>query len=176
MELLTEGRLEPATGSRDAAGRPRFPARPGERRIPLIGYRPVRVRITRPWGLTDPAAEPMRMQYVPGHLRRLHPKSSPSEAQRVAFRDHCRRLGKADGWELPDGYTFVTGHTRGRWRAPTTSATGTFLTGEPVIGKPANPPQNGAPIHPRPATALSRGRRCPRPTCRSRAWRLWPRH
>ncbi|MFD5656530.1 hypothetical protein [Streptomyces hirsutus] len=113
-ELLAEGRLEPATGSRDATGRPRFPARPGERRIPLIGYRPVRVRITRPWGLTDPAAEPMRMQYVPGHLRRLHPKSSPSEAQRVAFRDHCRRLGKADGWELPDGYTFVTGHTRGR--------------------------------------------------------------
>jgi hypothetical protein len=113
-ELLAEGLLEPATGSRDITGQPWFPPRPGQRRIPLIAYRPARVRFTRPWGSEGPAAEPMRLQYVPGHLRRLLPGRSPSEAQRAAFREHCRRLGKADGWELPDGYTFVTSHTRGR--------------------------------------------------------------
>ncbi|MEV7158800.1 hypothetical protein AB0N77_29960 [Streptomyces misionensis] len=53
------------------------------------------------------------MQFVPGHLRRLRPGCSPSDVQRAAFREHCRRLGKADGWELPYGYTFVTEHTRG---------------------------------------------------------------
>ncbi|MGI5144312.1 hypothetical protein [Streptomyces sp. CA-106110] len=113
-ELLAEGALTSAVGSRDPDGQPQFPARPGERQIPLIGYRPTRVRVVRPWGATEPASEPVRLQYVPGHLRRLCPGCSPSEEQRAAFREHCRRLGKADGWELPDGYTFVTAHTRGR--------------------------------------------------------------
>ncbi|MFJ1881893.1 hypothetical protein [Streptomyces sp. NPDC088137] len=115
--LLAERLLEPAFGSRDAWGQPHFPARDREPTIPLIGYRPVRRRIIRPWGGTEtepggaglPAA-----QLVSGHLRRLRPSCSPSEGQRAAFREHCRRLGKADGWELPYGYTFVTEHTRGR--------------------------------------------------------------
>ncbi len=114
-ELLAERLLEPAVGSRDTTGRPHFPARPGERTIPLIGYRPALIRVIRPWGATGPATGRMRgVQYVPGHLRRLLPERSASEAQRTAFREHCRRLGKADGWELPEGYTFVTQHTRGR--------------------------------------------------------------
>ncbi|GAA2266610.1 hypothetical protein GCM10010232_68740 [Streptomyces amakusaensis] len=113
-ELLAERLLEPAVGSRDLTGRPHFPARPGERTIPLIGYRPARIRLPRPWGGAGPAAEPLRdVRYVPGHLRRLLPGCSPSDTQRTAFREHCRRLGKADGWELPDGYTFVTQHSRG---------------------------------------------------------------
>ncbi|MEU5015171.1 hypothetical protein AB0G35_33840 [Streptomyces sp. NPDC021749] len=113
-ELLAERLLEPAVGSRDATGQPHFPERSGERTIPLIGYRPARIRIPRPWGGMGPMSEPMRgVQYVPGHLRRLLPGCSPSETQRAAFREYCRRLGKADGWELPAGYTFVTQHTRG---------------------------------------------------------------
>ncbi|MGW1810016.1 hypothetical protein [Streptomyces sp. NPDC002078] len=113
-ELLAERLLEPALGSRDAWGQPHFPARAGEPAIPLIGYRPARRRVIRPWGDTEPDGGGLRrVQFVPGHLRRLRPGCSPSEVQRAAFREYCRRLGKADGWELPDGYTFVTEHTRG---------------------------------------------------------------
>ncbi|MCT7351019.1 hypothetical protein N4P33_02340 [Streptomyces sp. 15-116A] len=115
VELLAEGLLEPALGSLDIWGRPHFPARTGERAIPLIGYRPAWPRVISPWGGTDPGGGALRgIQFVPGHLRRLRPGCSPSHAQRVAFREYCRRLGKADGWELPEGYTFVTEHTRGR--------------------------------------------------------------
>ncbi len=113
-ELLAERLLEPALGSRDAWGQPHFPPRDGQRTIPLIGYRPARPRVIRPWGGGEPGGEGLRGgQVVPGHLRRLRPGCSPSDVQRAAFREHCRRLGKADGWELPCGYTFVTEHTRG---------------------------------------------------------------
>lgn len=115
-ELLAERLLEPAIGSRDAWGQPHFPARDREPTVPLIGYRPVRKRVIRPWGGTDdgPVGAVLAAQFVSGHLRRLRPGCSPSDVQRAAFRDYCRRLGKADGWELPHGYTFVTEHTRGR--------------------------------------------------------------
>ncbi|MGY3205327.1 hypothetical protein ACVW19_005842 [Streptomyces sp. TE5632] len=112
--LLAEQLLEPASGSRDVFGQPHFPPRSGEPAVPLIGYRPVPRRLIRPWGGTGPAPEGLRaIQFVCGHLRRLRPGRLPSETQRAAFREHCRRLGKADGWELPEGYTFVTQHTRG---------------------------------------------------------------
>ncbi|MFF9020259.1 hypothetical protein [Streptomyces eurythermus] len=114
-ELLAERLLEPALGSRDAWGQPHFPPRDGQRTIPLIGYRPVRPRVIRPWGGDEPGGEGLRgAQFVAGHLRRLRPGFLPSDLQRAAFREHCRRLGKADGWELPYGYTFVTEHARGR--------------------------------------------------------------
>ncbi|WP_247694959.1 hypothetical protein [Streptomyces sp. B93] len=114
-ELLAERLLEPALGSRDPWGQPHFPARDREPAIPLIGYRPARRPVIRPWGGTEPGGEGLLgIQFVPGHLRRLRPGCSPSDVQRAAFREHCRRLGKADGWELPHGYTFVTEHTRGR--------------------------------------------------------------
>ncbi|MEU2955156.1 hypothetical protein ACIOUE_30070 [Streptomyces xanthochromogenes] len=113
-ELLAERILERALGSRDAWGQPHYPARDGQPIIPLIGYRPARRRVIRPWGSTeqDGLGRPV-LQFVAGHLRRLRPGCSPSDAQRGAFRAYCRRLGKADGWELPHGYTFVTEHTRG---------------------------------------------------------------
>ncbi|MFJ4715511.1 hypothetical protein [Streptomyces sp. NPDC088785] len=115
VELLAERLLEPDLGSRDAWGQPHFPPLSGQVTIPLIAYRPARPRVIRPWGGTELGSEELRgVQLVPGHLRRLRPGSSPSDVQRMAFREHCRRLGKADGWELPDGYTFVTEHTRGR--------------------------------------------------------------
>ncbi|MER0448828.1 hypothetical protein ABR738_30455 [Streptomyces sp. Edi4] len=116
-ELLAERVLEPATGSRDAWGQPHFPARDRQPVIPLIAYVPVPRRVIRPWGGTDPdpdGAALLALQIVSGHLRRLRPGCAPSEGQRAAFREHCRALGKADGWELPRGYTFVTEHTRGR--------------------------------------------------------------
>ncbi|WP_318212175.1 hypothetical protein [Streptomyces sp. SJL17-1] len=114
-ELLAERLLEPALGSRDAWGQPHYPARDGQPTIPLLGYRPVRRRVIRPWGGTEPGGVGLlALQFVAGHLRRLRPGCLPSETQRAAFREHCRRLGKADGWELPHGYTFVTEHKRGR--------------------------------------------------------------
>ncbi|MGG7569376.1 hypothetical protein [Streptomyces sirii] len=116
-ELLVARLLAPALGSRDAWGQPHFPARDREPTIPLIGYRPVRRRVIRPWGGTDTEPGGVGLstpQFISGHLRRLRPGCSPSEGQRAAFREHCRRLGKADGWELPYGYTFVIEHTRCR--------------------------------------------------------------
>ncbi|MFJ2782004.1 MULTISPECIES: hypothetical protein [unclassified Kitasatospora] len=114
-ELIGERLLEPALGSRDGGGQPHYPARDGQPTIPLIGYRPVPRRVIRPWGGADlESVGLLTSKLVAGHLRRLRPGCFPSEAQRAAFRDHCRRLGKADGWELPFGYTFVTEHTRGR--------------------------------------------------------------
>ncbi|MFF7158858.1 hypothetical protein [Streptomyces sp. NPDC008139] len=114
-ELLTDRLLEPALGSRDTWGQPHFPPRDGQRTIPLIGYRPALPRVIRPWDGAEPSIDGLRgVQFVPGHLRRLRPGCSPSDVQRAAFREHCRRLGKADGWDLPFGYTFVTEHTRGR--------------------------------------------------------------
>lgn len=118
-ELLAEGKLYHADGSRGGDGRPHHPARPGEQEIPLIGYTPDPRPVRRATPTLDAIVQTWKsrqeipLQYVPGHLRRLLPGRSPSEAQRAAFREHCRRLGKADGWELPDGYTFVTQHTRG---------------------------------------------------------------
>ncbi|MFI6346130.1 hypothetical protein [Streptomyces sp. NPDC050560] len=113
VQLLVEHRLETDIGSRDGAGRPYFPARQGEQTIPLVAYRPATIRVRQPWGVAQ-AGEPLRhVQFVPGHLRRLLPGRSASATQRAAFREHCRSLGKADGWELPEGYTFVTQHTRG---------------------------------------------------------------
>ncbi|MFD9420745.1 hypothetical protein ACFWC9_39655 [Streptomyces goshikiensis] len=114
-ELLAERRLESALGSRDAWGQPHHPARDGQAVIPLVGYRPARRRVISPWGDKEPeVSRLLPLQFVAGHLRRLRPGCSPSPLQRAAFRDYCRRLGKADGWELPYGYTFVTEHTRGR--------------------------------------------------------------
>ncbi|QHC33690.1 hypothetical protein GR129_26785 [Streptomyces sp. HF10] len=115
-QLLEERLLEPDLGSRDAWGQPRFPARDGEPTIHLVAYRPTHPRVIRPWGSSEPDTGTvlLGLQFVPGHLRRLLPGRSPSETQRAAFREHCRRLGKADGWELPEGYTFVTEHIRGR--------------------------------------------------------------
>lgn len=113
-EMLAERILEPALGSRDAWGQPHYPARDGQPTIPLICYRPVQRRVIRPWGGTEQdGVGLLALQFVAGHLRRLRPGCSPSEAQRASFREHCRRLGKADGWDLPHGYTFVTEHTRG---------------------------------------------------------------
>ncbi len=113
-ELFEERVLEPTVGSRDVWGQPHFPPRAGQPAIPLIAYRPTRQRVIRPWGGTDEGGDKLRVLHVvPGHLRRLRPGCSPSDVQRAAFRDYCRRLGKADGWELPPGYTFVTEHTRG---------------------------------------------------------------
>ncbi|MFE1320900.1 hypothetical protein [Kitasatospora phosalacinea] len=117
-ELVAAGRLRPATGSRAADGRPRFPADAGEQPIPLIGYSPAVSPVPRPATVRPSfrhvgAPEPQTYQ-VHGFLRRLSPGAVPGEAQRAAYRQHCRRLGKADGWELPTGYTFVTEHSRTR--------------------------------------------------------------
>ncbi|WP_051966074.1 hypothetical protein [Kitasatospora mediocidica] len=117
-QLIAAARLYPATGSRDLDGRPHYPARPDEPAIPLIGYAPAVVQAQR---TTPTPANPghgwhtlPKPYQVHGFLRRLSRGAEPSDAQRAAYRWHCRKLGKADGWELPSGYTFVTEHIRAR--------------------------------------------------------------
>ncbi|KRV49024.1 hypothetical protein AQ490_22190 [Wenjunlia vitaminophila] len=115
--LIADGRLYPATGSRDGDGWPHHPARRGEPEIALLGYDPDPRPVARPSSVIPapkPSGVPMTPQYVHGHLRRLRPGASPSEQQRAAFREHCRRLGKADGWELPANHTFVNEYTKGQ--------------------------------------------------------------
>ncbi|HEX5534256.1 MAG TPA: hypothetical protein VFX33_10995 [Actinomycetales bacterium] len=114
-ELLAERQLYAATGSRAADGQPHHPAREGEPEIPLIGYAPNPVVVPRPGAGGGGPITPMGTEhFVHGFLRRLPAGWEPTHAQRAAYREHCRRIGKADGWELPHGYTFVTAHSRRR--------------------------------------------------------------
>lgn len=114
-ELLAEGRLYTAIGSRGADGEPHHPARDGELPIPLVGYAPAPVAAPRPGKGAGGFRQVVGIEYfVHGFLRRLPAGSTPTDAQRAAYREHCRRVGKADGWELPHGYTYVTSHSRRR--------------------------------------------------------------
>ncbi|MFI7311542.1 hypothetical protein [Streptomyces hygroscopicus] len=114
-ELLAERNLYRATGSRGADGEPHHPARKGEAPIALIGYAPNLVVVSRPGsGVGAPLQDRGVEHFVHGFLRRLPTGWAPTDAQRAAYREHCRHVGKADGWELPPGYTFVTAHSRRR--------------------------------------------------------------
>ncbi|MGV9559399.1 hypothetical protein [Streptomyces sp. NPDC003522] len=114
-ELLTERQLYAATGSRGANGEPHHPACDGEPPIPLVGYAPAPAAVPRPGAGAEGSRQVTGVEYfVHGFLRRLPAGSTPTDAQRAAYREHCRHVGKADGWELPRGYTFVTSHSRRR--------------------------------------------------------------
>lgn len=117
-DLLATGDLYAATGSRSRDGVPHWPARPDESGIPLLGYEPT---LRQPVGSTSAGAvgaathcSPAVSHYVSGHLRRLAPGHTPSQEQRAAYREHCRRLGKAGERELPPHYTYIAGHFRCR--------------------------------------------------------------
>ncbi|MEU5163759.1 hypothetical protein AB0G74_29670 [Streptomyces sp. NPDC020875] len=126
-ELIGNGLLYAAVGSRGADGDPHYPARPSEPPIPLVGYDP------DPRPVTGPGAEPAGSaegdetaattgagtgaatpHLVNAFVRRLPRGSAPSTRQREAYRAYCREVGKADGTELPPGRTFVGPHYRGR--------------------------------------------------------------
>ncbi|MGW5763387.1 hypothetical protein [Streptomyces tendae] len=114
-ELVDQRRLYEGVGSRGADGQPHHPARQDETSIPLIGYAPDLVVRPRPGtGRNGPVQTTGAEHFVHGFLRRLPAGWTPTDAQRAAYREHCRRVGKADGWELPRGYTFVTAHSRRR--------------------------------------------------------------
>ncbi|WGD44800.1 hypothetical protein [Streptomyces cathayae] len=114
-ECLAEHHLYAATGSRGANGEPHHPAREGEPSIPLIGYAPRPVAVPRPGSGGGVPPQPTGAEhFVHGFLRRLPAGWEPTVAQRTAYREHCRRVGKADGWDLPRGYTFVGSHSRRR--------------------------------------------------------------
>lgn len=114
-ECLAEHHLYTDTGSRGADGEPHYPARDGEPTIPLIGYAPNPTVMPRPGsGGGIPPQDMGTEHFVHGFLRRLPAGWEPTDAQRTAYREHCRRVGKADGWELPHGYTFVSSHSRRR--------------------------------------------------------------
>lgn len=114
-ELLAERHLYAAAGSRGVDGEPHHPARDGEPRIPLVGYAPRPVVAPRPGAGGSGILQGTGVEYVVhGFLRRLPAGREPSDVQRAAYREHCRHVGKADGWELPRGYTFVTPHSRRR--------------------------------------------------------------
>lgn len=114
-ELLAERHLYPAVGSRGADGEPHHPARQGEPRLPLVGYAPRPIVVPRPGAKGIGLPQDAGFEYaVHGFLRRLPAGREPSDTQRAAYRAHCRHAGKADGWELPRGYTYVTPHLRRR--------------------------------------------------------------
>ncbi|MEU0990883.1 hypothetical protein [Streptomyces sp. NPDC005953] len=115
--LLADRSLYPATGSRGTDGQPHYPAHEGEPPIALIGYAANPVVVPRTavgWGASASPQDRGVEHFVHGFLRKLPAGSEPTDTQRAAYREHCRLVGKADGWELPRGYTFVTAHFR--WR------------------------------------------------------------
>ncbi|MEU4265480.1 hypothetical protein ACYCCF_02115 [Streptomyces argenteolus] len=113
-ELLAAQHLYAETGSRGADGQPHYPARDDERPIPLIGYEPSLVAVSRSGARHEVLQFTSVEHFVHGFVRRLPHGWEPTDAQRDAYREHCRHVGKADGWELPAGYTFVTAHSRRR--------------------------------------------------------------
>ncbi|WP_326807182.1 hypothetical protein OHB04_08330 [Streptomyces sp. NBC_01775] len=115
-ELVAQRRLYEADGSRDPYGVPHHPARPGWPRIRLIGYDPAPMPVprSRPQGSQDTRRRPAVEYAVAGFIRKLPPGRKPTPGQQAAYRAHCQSFGKADGWQLPPGYTFVTGHSRRR--------------------------------------------------------------
>ena len=116
-ELVAEQRLYATVGSRDRHGEPCFPAREGDESIPLIGHDPA-PRPAVGFGTTSGRGSAdlyhATSYRVRGFLRRLPAGRLPSQEQQDAYRAHCRWIGKADGWELPRGFTFVTEHNRTR--------------------------------------------------------------
>ena len=65
------------------------------------------------WDPTPVRREAVRVHYVPGFLRRLHPGWRPSASQLALYGAH-RAAGVMHGPEiLPPGYTYVPGHQRG---------------------------------------------------------------
>ncbi|MEU3599086.1 hypothetical protein ABZ714_10195 [Streptomyces sp. NPDC006798] len=121
-ELIGNGFLYAAVGSRGADGDPYYPARPSEPPIPLVGYDPDPRPVTAPGAESaegDETAAPTGTGAATPHLvsafvRRLPRGSAPSARQQEAYRAYCREVGKADGTDLPPGRTFVGPHYRGR--------------------------------------------------------------
>lgn len=114
--LLSRRILTWAQGSLNRAGMLHYPARHGEKEVPLLCYAPA-LRVAEREDLQDVVADPAygaSAHRVAGHLMRIGHlgKEASAEAKR-AYRDDHKRAGLAGPHELPRGYTYVREHERG---------------------------------------------------------------
>ena len=113
--LLSRRILTWAQGSFNRAGMLHYPARHGEKEVPLLCYAPV-LRVAEREDLQDVVADPAygaSAHRVAGHLMRIGHlgKEASAEAKR-AYRDDHKRAGLAGPHELPRG-TPTFGSTNG---------------------------------------------------------------
>ncbi|MFF3499325.1 hypothetical protein [Streptomyces sp. NPDC003247] len=113
--LMGSKRLTWETGSYGSSGILNFPARPGEKRIRLVCY--------RPFALPKHENGPQRVVHLPsassrhgvaGHLMRIdHLGKQASDTAQTAYSEAHRRAGLAGSHKLPEGHTYVRPHQRG---------------------------------------------------------------
>ncbi|WP_426496893.1 hypothetical protein [Streptomyces sp. D54] len=114
--LLSRGLLAWQGGSVNRAGMLHYPARNGERTVPLLCYAPVLREADREdLRHAEPeAAYSLAAHRVTGHLMRIgHLGKEASAEARAAYRDDHQRAGLAGPHELPRGFTYVREHERG---------------------------------------------------------------
>jgi hypothetical protein len=114
--LLSRGVLTWDQGSLNRAGMLHYPARRGERQVPLLCYAPT-LRAAEREDLRDAdagTAYSATAHRVAGHLMRIgHLGKDASAEARAAYREDHKRAGLAGPHELPRGYTYVREHERG---------------------------------------------------------------
>ncbi|MGD6741863.1 hypothetical protein ACOKM3_08495 [Streptomyces sp. BH106] len=114
--LLSRGLLSWHEGSVNRAGMLHYPARRGERTVPLLCYAPaLRAADREDLRHAEPeVAYSLAAHRVAGHLMRIgHLGKEASAEARAAYRDDHQRAGLAGPHELPRGFTYVQEHERG---------------------------------------------------------------
>ncbi|MGX1542697.1 hypothetical protein [Streptomyces adustus] len=115
--LIQRGDLTVERGSSSVGGYLRHPARPGEHEVELLCYTPQR-RKAEQEDLRRAEATgqySVRPHDVTGHLMYIrHLGREASEEARAAYRKDHSEAGLVGPHEIPQGYTYVRPHRRGR--------------------------------------------------------------
>ncbi|WP_446215539.1 hypothetical protein [Micromonospora sp. IBHARD004] len=114
-QLLRSGRIERVSGSLDQHGRPWHPARAGQLPAELLRYVPVVEAIDPSLrrGAEEAGLAQRSGHWVNGFVRRLPPGAQASADQIDLHREAVLNAEVVDQ-SLPEGYTFVHRHRRGR--------------------------------------------------------------
>lgn len=113
-QLIRSHQLERVLGSVDRHGRPWWPARAGHPRVELLRYVPDVQRVDEPehgqgggWGASR------RAHMVAGFVRRL-PSGAYASDEQIALHREAVHAAEIVDRPLPEGYTYVRRHHRGR--------------------------------------------------------------
>lgn len=112
-QLIRERRIRRVAGSLDRTGQPSYPPRRGESRVDLLRYAPRVEHVAPPPDHRGVEQPNRRDHWVSGFVRRLPPGAHASDEQMDAHREAVRAAEVVDR-PLPDGYTYVRRHRRGR--------------------------------------------------------------
>lgn len=116
-ELQRTGQIQRVVGGIDQDGRPWYPHRPGQTRVPLLRYVP-RVEALDPSirrEIHDAWQAHRRGHWVSGFIRRL-PSGAQASAEQIELHREAVYAAEVVDQPLPEGYTYVRRHRRGRSR------------------------------------------------------------